>query len=100
MEQSLKQVMQERDKWKSLYNGLGDTVQRLEKEICQLTIKVSQAQSNQNNASSASEINKNILRQATEEHNRKEQEMVGLITKLKAKLREMGYDGDFDRLGQ
>lgn len=45
------------------------------------------------------DLNKTLMRQLGEEHNKKENELVALLTGLKAKLREMGYNGDFDNLG-
>lgn len=91
---------EELEKWKTLYTGAGVVIRSLERQINDLQTQLSLAVANLKNANDALAINKTILRQATTEHSRKEQELIEFMNRLKAKLREMGYDGSFDRLGQ
>jgi hypothetical protein len=86
-------------KYKQLYRSLAKANKNAEQTINDLQLKVQNLTANLENAQKAVDINKNLLHQVTHEHNNKEQALIGLLTKLKAKLREMGYDGNFDRLG-
>jgi hypothetical protein len=95
-----KLLKEELEKWKTLYTGAGVVIRSLERQLADLSTKLSVAESNLSNAQNAVAINKTILRQVTEEHNRKEKDLIEFMNRLKAKLREMGYDGSFDRLGQ
>jgi hypothetical protein len=95
-----KLLIEERDKWKNLYTGAGVVIRSLERQLNDLQTQLSLAVANLKNANDALAINKTILRQAAEEHNRNEKELIEFMNRLKAKLREMGYHGSFDRLGQ
>jgi hypothetical protein len=86
-------------KYKQLYRSLAKANINAEQTIKDLQLQVQTLTANLENAQKAVDINKNLLHQVTHEHNNKEQALIGLLTKLKAKLREMGYDGNFDRLG-
>lgn len=86
-------------KYKRLYRATGEANKRLEAVNKDLMGRLSVAEANLGNCQQALDMNKQLLRQMAEGHNAKEQGLVELLNKLKAKLREMGYHGDFDRLG-
>jgi uncharacterized protein YjaG (DUF416 family) len=86
-------------KYKALYQSLAEANKRQTQTILELQNQVSTLSSNLVNAQKAVDINKGILRSATEGHNLKEQELISLLTGMKAKLREMGYNGNYDNLG-
>lgn len=87
------------DHWKRLHNNVAETNKRFQAQVHDLTVRLKTMEMNLANAQKASDINKNMLRQMGEAHTKKEQELIKLLTQLKAKLREMGYDGSFDNLG-
>jgi cysteinyl-tRNA synthetase len=98
--QLTKKQMQDRmDKFRRLYKGLAETNRRFEQTINDLKSALATALANNTNCQKALDLNKTMLRQMSEEHGKKEQELIKLLTQLKAKLREMGYDGNFDNLG-
>lgn len=94
-----KEMSDKLDKYIKLYKSVSDANKRLEQSNRDLQNQLATAKANLENANNAVEINKNLLRQMTEEHSKKEQELIDLMTRLKAKLREMGYDGNLDNLG-
>ena len=87
-------------KYKQLYRSLAKANKNAEQTIKDLQLRIQTLTANLENAQRAVDINKTLLHQVTHEHNNKEQGLIALMTQLKAKLREMGYDGDFDRLGK
>jgi len=95
-----KELKQHLDKYKALYKSTSDANRRLQQVNADLQIHLKTALANLVNAQKAVTINKTMLRQVAEGHNRKEQELIELLTQLKAKLRELGYNGDFDSLGK
>lgn len=86
------------DYWRRLYSSLKDQFDRLEKSLVEQGASMRIMALNLENAQKAVDINKAMLRQITEEANAKEQEYIGLINRLKDKLREFGY-ADFNNLG-
>jgi hypothetical protein len=98
-EKTKKELEDEGIKWKSLYKGIARTNERFQIQINDLSRRLATAETNLVNAQNAVDLNKNMLHQVSTENNKKEQELIALMNKLKAKLREMGYDGSFDSLG-
>jgi hypothetical protein len=95
-----KLLKEELEKWKTLYSGACVVIRSLERQLESLASKAQIAEMNLKNAQDAVLINKTLLRQVTEENNKNEKELIEFMNRLKAKLREMGYNGSFDRLGQ
>jgi predicted nucleic acid-binding Zn-ribbon protein len=91
-------MAEENGYWKKRYKSLAKGVAELEKTIESQTSLLSTMNSNLENAQEAVDLNKMILRNAVAEHNKKEQEYVGLITRMKAKLKELGFS-DLNSLG-
>ena len=96
---NIKEAKQQLAKYKQLYSSLANANRKAQQTINDLQAQLNTAQANLLNANNAVEINKKILRNATDEHKKKEKGLIDLLTNLKAKLREMGYDGDYDSLG-
>lgn len=94
-----KQLEAQLVKFKQLYKSVADANKRWEKTNNDLMKQLQIANNNLVNAQNAVNMHKNMLVQTTEAHNKKEQGLVELLNKLKAKIREMGYHGDFDSLG-
>ena len=94
-----KELEEHLSKFKRLYRSVGDANKRYEQIISDLQTKLVTAESNLENAQQAVNINKTLLRQLAEENSKKEEGLINLLTQLKKKLREMGYDGNFDSLG-
>jgi hypothetical protein len=86
-------------KWKRLYESLSDQVEVLEGRVKDMGAKAVIMKLNLENAQKAVDINKQMLRDSVTEYNQKEQEYIGLINKLKEKLRALGY-ADFRGLGE
>jgi len=91
--------MEGNNEWKSRYESLLMAFNRLEAQSKQQAETITFLTQQLANADKAVEINKNLLRMVTEEHNKKELDMVYYMNKLKDKLREFGY-ADFNRLGE
>jgi cysteinyl-tRNA synthetase len=96
---TMKQMKGRMDKFRRLYNSTVIANRRFEQTINDLKASLATALANNANCQKALDINKTLIRQMSEEHGKKEQELIKLLTQLKAKLREMGYDGNFDNLG-
>ena len=94
-----KQAKNQLDKYKRLYRVTGEANKRFERTITDLIGHNKTLGANLINAQNAVDLNKILLRQMMEDHNQKQHDLIALLTSLKAKLREMGYDGDFDNLG-
>lgn len=94
-----KEAKQALEKYKRLYDSLAKANQKAERTIQDLKAQAAALSANLINANNALDINKTILRDATDQHNLKEKGLIDLLTNLKAKLREMGYHGNFDNLG-
>lgn len=95
-----KQLKAELEKYKRQYKILVGRCEQLDNENADLKAKLTMMAKNLTNAQNAFDANKALLRQMGEEHNKKEQDLIEFMNKLKAKLRELGYNGNFDRLGQ
>lgn len=95
-----KEAKESLEKYKRLYRSLAIAHRVAEEKINELQLQVQILKTNLVNAQGAVDINKKLLHQVSHEHNNKEQALIGLLTNLKAKMREMGYDGDFDNLGK
>lgn len=96
---SAKKLKEELDKFKRSYKlivarnvELENQFQKQEERIAVLTQSIEECQR-------ALDMNKKLMHQLGEEHNRKEHELVTFMNALKAKLREMGYNASFDNLG-
>lgn len=98
MSKELREAQDEAKQWKRLYTGMVRHNDSQQKAISTQTDLVARLQANLDNCQKAVDLNKVMLHNAIAEHSRKEQEYIGLINKLKNKLRELGY-GDFNRLG-
>ena len=95
-----KEAKQGLEKYKRLYDSLAKANLKAERTIKDLKAQVANLSETLANANRAFDINKTIMRNATDQHNQKEKGLIDLLTNLKAKLREMGYNGNFDNLGQ
>ena len=95
-----KEAKQALEKYKRLYESLAKANQKAERTIQDLKAQIANLSETLANANRAFDINKTILRDATDQHNQKEKGLIDLLTNLKAKLREMGYNGNFDNLGK
>lgn len=95
-----KQLKAELDKYKRQYKIVVGRCQQLEAAVEDANARMAIMGKNLINAQSAVDANKTLMRRMGEEHNRKEQELIEFMTNLKAKLRELGYNGHFDRLGE
>ena len=95
-----KLLKDELDKYRRQYDGLVEIHRILEKKLEQVQMALSFSVTNLGNAQQAVDMNKKLMRQMGEEHNKKEQDLIVFMNQLKAKLREMGYDGNFDKLGE
>lgn len=84
--------------WKRLYESAAIRIFTLEETLHQEEAKVKALIENLGNAQKAVDINKTMLRNGLTDFNRKEQEYIVLINKMKEKLRGLGYV-DFNRLG-
>lgn len=85
-------------KYKRLYNSTGRVVIRHEQTIKDLQAQLSTVHTNLTNCQTALDLQKTLNRQIGEEHNKKEQDLVTYMNRLKEKLREFGY-ADFNQLG-
>lgn len=86
-------------KFKALYKSTSEANIRLQQTNADLQKQLKTSLANLAHAQISVDLNKKMLRQMAEENNRKENELIELLTQLKAKLRELGYDGNFDNLG-
>lgn len=91
--------MPEKTDWQKRYESLLIAFSQLKENYDQQEKTLVFLKQQLSNADQAVEINKNLIRQLNEEHNKKEQQMVYFMNKLKDKLREFGY-ADFNRLGE
>jgi len=94
-----KKMKDELDKYKRQYKNIVNRNVQLENQFQRQEEKNQQLLNSLVECQKAVDMNKTLLRKFGEEHNRKENEMVDLMNRLKAKLREMGYNGNFNRLG-
>lgn len=84
--------------WKRLYDSAANRIMNLEQIIEEKNVALSNLSNNLANAQKAVDINKTMVRNGLTEFNRKEQEYIEILNKMRAKLKELGY-GDFDKLG-
>lgn len=92
-------IKEELEKYKSLYRSMVNGNKKMEQTILDLRLRLGAVMQNLENANQAVQMNKDMLRQIGEEHNKKERGLIAFMNQLKAKLKEMGYNGSFDRLG-
>lgn len=83
--------------WKRLYESLIVQNQKLEQKITEQAGVIGFLSENNTNAQAAVDIMKQTLLNATMEHNKKEQQLIGYMNKLKEKLKEYGF-ADFNTL--
>ena len=95
---NIKPLKDELDKYRRQYDGLVEVHRILENKLEQAQSALSFSVKNLANAQQAVDANKKLMRQMGKEHSRKEQDLIAFMNRLKAKLREMGYDGSFDSL--
>ena len=93
-----KQLKIELDKYKRQYRNLVARCQQLEGQLLAAEKNMEVLGQSLKFAQSAVDMNKAMLRQSVDEHNRKERDLIEYMNLLKAKLRELGY-ADFNRLG-
>ena len=91
-------MSEEVKKWKKLYSGLVERNRALEKELVEKEKHILVLLNSVEHAQGAVDINKSIMRQSLLDFNAKEQNYIEVISKLRAKLKEMGF-ADFDNLG-
>jgi len=94
-----KLLKDELDKYRRSYKRLVERNDELEARYHEQEERIAVLARSVEHCQKALDMNKDLMRRLGEEHNHKENDMVALLTGLKAKLREMGYNGDFDRLG-
>ena len=87
-------------KWKELYQSLSKRFESMDNTINEQRATIVSLRHNLSSAEKAAEISKSSLITSVTGSNSKEQEYIGVINKLKAKIREMGHHGDFDNLGE
>ena len=97
--QNIKALNEEKEKWRRLYASLAASIPKMKIELDNLRRDVEINRKNCENANKAAQISKTILHTTMRDHGEKEKEYIALINGMKSKLRELGYDGDFDRLG-
>lgn len=85
--------------WKKHYKSVSERCKKLEAQVQEQDRNIMFLSHSLKNAQTAVQLNKDVLLKVTEEHNKKEKDLIDFMNKLKAKLREMGYDGNFDNLG-
>lgn len=93
-------IKEELAKYKRQYKIIVDLNKQMESEIAANKDVITLLTQNLENAQKALDIQKNLGRQMSAEWSKKEQGLIEFMNCLKNKLREMGYDGDFDRLGK
>ena len=91
-------VLDELKKWKTLYQGIAEQNDRLEKRHMAQLAAMKVMRENLNNAQKAVEINKEMLRNSMTEFNAKEQEYIKVMNGLREKLKDVGFS-DFNSLG-
>lgn len=94
-----KQLKDDFDKYKRSYAAIVDRNVQLEKRYAEQEDRIAVLSGSLENCQKALDMNKSLMRQISDEHSKKENSLVEILTALKAKLREMGYNGDFDNLG-
>jgi hypothetical protein len=94
-----KKIKEELDKYKRQYRNLVSRCEQLESQLIAADEREVIMRNNLLHAQNALDSNKAMLRQMVAEQSKKEHGLIDLMNGLKAKLREMGYDGNFDRLG-
>jgi predicted nucleic acid-binding Zn-ribbon protein len=94
-----KQLKEELGKYKRQYRLIVNRCEQLEKQNNKAEEMLEVMRNNLLEAQKSVDLNKALLRQTMEEHSKKEHGLVALMNGMKAKLREMGYDGNFDNLG-
>ena len=94
-----KLLKDELDEYKRSYKRIVARNEQLEEQWVAQEARIKLLGDSLANCQQALDINKTNMRQLAEENQKKENDLVALLTSLKAKLREMGYNGDFDNLG-
>jgi len=97
--EDIKALKEEKEKWRKLYTSLAAAIPRINTEMDALRKMAEISRRNCENANKAAQTSKTILHTTMAQHNEKEKTYIALINGLKRKLREMGYDGNFDHLG-
>jgi hypothetical protein len=93
-----KELKIELDKYKRQYRNLVERCLQLENQKVIMESKIEVLNKSLSNAQKSNDINKTMLRQAIDEHSRKEHGLIECMNLMKAKLRDLGY-ADFNRLG-
>jgi len=97
--ENIQELRNEFDKYKRSYNAIVKRNTDLENQYVAQENRIQLLMSSLDNCQKALDINKNLMRKLAEEHNNKESSLVDFMNKLKKKLRELGYNGSFDNLG-
>lgn len=97
---NFKELKADFEKFRRSYALIIERNAQLEKQYEQQEERIALLSRCLENCQKALDINKSLMRQISAEHDKKENSLVELLTALKAKLRDMGYNGNFDRLGQ
>lgn len=94
-----KKLKDELDKYKRSYTNLVARCEQLESHLRAADEREAGLRNNLLQAQNALDTNKLMLRQMVAEQSQKEHGLIDLLNRLKTKLREMGYNGSFDNLG-
>ena len=96
MNMNMKKIKEEFDIYKRQYQNLVSRCKQLENQLADSEKREVIMRNNLFQAQNALDTNKMLLRQMVEEQSKKEHSLIDLINRLKSKLREMGYNGNFD----